>query len=206
MEQKSNIWDLCKILHHHRPSLRRGIYRVFPTNPSEHDAENYIAQTREQHLLYHRLLKKLEAITNVFWRKRPAPKKCATKPAKRSKSYLQQAKLTLRARETKKLVPPVVFYDLSDSDDLDYETTEGEEEEEEEKGEEGDDEKEGEEEEEEEKGEDEGGDEMMEEQSEDVLMEEGEEMVMEEEEEQKIDRNDQPAFYNVYPSISTLRT
>lgn len=144
MEQKDRIWDLCETLDHHRPSLRKARCEVFPTTPSEHGAEGYTAQTGEQHLLNHQLLQKLEAIIYTPWRKGPAPKKGATKPAKRSKSYLQQAKLTLRG--PRKLAPPVAFCDLSESDDPDYETTEDEDEE---GGEE------------EEKGEDEGEDEVM---------------------------------------------
>lgn len=127
--QKDKIWDLCELLDRHRPFLRKGMCDTFPTNPSKHDAEGYTVQTGEQHLLNHQLLQKLETITTTFWRKGPAPKKRVSKPAKRSKSYLQQAKITPRAHGPRKLIPPEAFCDLSESDDPGYETIEDEDEE-----------------------------------------------------------------------------
>ena len=137
-KQRDKIWELGETVDRIRPSLINGMRCMFPENPPEYGVATYTPQTGEQHPVNDQLLQELDNITYTLWRKGPSKKKRpfesaitpTTTPAKRHGSPLQSAiakrmKPTLLA--TGRLTPPTASFDLSDTDDEDLETPDGEE-------------------------------------------------------------------------------
>ena len=65
-KQRDKIWDLGETVDHIRPSLIKGMRRMFPENPLKHGVESYTARTGEYHPLNSQLLQEFDNITHTY--------------------------------------------------------------------------------------------------------------------------------------------